>query len=271
MRNTPLTSTLQWPGMRSEYASLPPHQGSSTTKARQIGVSFSRHAGLVREVGGRAERADVAPGAVFVTGDEPITWTEVGDWTEALEIYPDPELLPAGVEIATALGARDGVVLGLAHVLRRAHLPDGGLADIEASTIAHRLAAHLLDAYGGGSASPPAGTLDRRLVDRIAQYVDAHLGETLTLDRLAAVVALSPFHFARAFRASTGLAPHRFVVARRMAAARSRLMRSDASVVDIALGVGFSNISHFRRVFRREHGLLPGEMRSIQQDRSLLA
>lgn len=257
--------------MRSEYASLPPHPGTTTTKPYQIGVSFSRHTGLVREVDGRAERADVRPGAVFVTGDVAITWTEVADPTEALEIYLDAELL-ASREVATTVDARDGVVIGIAHRLRRAHLTGVPLGDVEASTIAHRLAAHLGSEYGPAPrpAIPPVGALDRRLVDRIAEYVDAQVGETITLDQLAGVAALSPFHFARAFRTTTGLTPHQFVTARRVERARTQLRETDASVVEVAHAVGFANVSHFRRVFRRELGLLPGEVRG-QQNRTLPA
>ncbi|MEJ3657416.1 AraC family transcriptional regulator [Actinomycetes bacterium KLBMP 9759] len=258
------SSTIHWPGMRSEYASLPPSDGTTVTKANQLGVSFSHHTDPVRTVGGRSSKADVAAGAVFVTGGDAITWSEVGEWTEAMEIYLDPPLLPTEAEVVTALDVRDGVVLGAAHVLRRAHLTGGGLTDMAASTLAHRLGRHLDDVYAPGGrkrAARPLGAMERRSVDRVTQFVDAHLQETLTLDRLADVAALSPFHFARAFRASTGISPHRFVTARRIEAARARLIGSRDSVVDIAHAVGFSNVSHFRRVFRRELGTLPGELR----------
>ena len=78
---------------------------------------------------------------------------------------------------------------------------------------------------------------------------------------MADVAALSPFHFARAFKATTGLAPHRFVTTRRLEAAKAAILTSDASVVRVAHQVGFSNVSHFRRVFRRELGVTPGQLR----------
>jgi AraC family transcriptional regulator len=256
--------------MRSEYAQIRPYRRAvTTTRARQIGVSFSRHSGLVREIAGTAVRADVAPGAVFVTGNEPITWTDVSEPTEALEIYLDEALL-RGADVATSVDARDGLVVSIAHRLRRAHRAGDALGDVEASTIAHRLAAHMVGEYGGRPVpAPPARTLDRRVVDRVLEYVDAHVGETITLDALARVAALSPFHFGRAFRTTTGLTPHQFVTARRIEVARARLVTTTASVVDVAHAVGFSNLSHFRRVFRRELGVLPRELR--QQDRTLPA
>jgi AraC family transcriptional regulator len=99
-------------------------------------------------------------------------------------------------------------------------------------------------------------------VDRVVEFVDAELGGELTLDRLAATAAMSPFHFARTFKHTTGIAPHQFVMARRMERAAA-LLRSGMSVLDTAHAVGLSNVSHFRRVFRRHHGVLPGQLSKI--------
>jgi AraC family transcriptional regulator len=104
------------------------------------------------------------------------------------------------------------------------------------------------------------GTLDARSVDRVAEYVDSALAGPLDLGRLAGVAALSPFHFARAFKGSTGLTPHEFVTSRRMDRARG-LLRSEP-VEAVAGAVGFSNLSHFRRVFRRHTGLPPSAYRN---------
>ena len=87
------SSTIEWPGMVSVYAVLEPQAGVTTTGAHQVGIDFSGHRGLVREVDGRAERHDAEPGSVYVTGPSPITWLEVSDPTEALEIYPDHALV----------------------------------------------------------------------------------------------------------------------------------------------------------------------------------
>ena len=79
--------------MVSVYAVLGPQAGVTTTGAHQVGIDFSGHLGLVREIDGRAGRHDAPPGAVYVTGRSPITWLEVSDPTEALEIYPDRDLV----------------------------------------------------------------------------------------------------------------------------------------------------------------------------------
>ena len=103
--------------------------------------------------------------------------------------------------------------------------------------------------------------LDPRRLARVFDLIEANLGAELTLDEVAAVAAFSPFHFARSFRAATGWAPHRYVTIRRLERARALLLRGDTSVVAIAAAVGFSNVSHFRRLFRRDLGVLPSEVR----------
>jgi AraC family transcriptional regulator len=247
--------------MRSEYSWIPVGESAGRTEPNQVGVSFTNHRAAVYESDGKTVQADIAAGAVFVTGDDPITWMRVGETTEALEIFPDPDLLPSTVQPVSA--TRDGTVLAISSMLRRVHAAGTDLSDVEASTLAHRLATHLIEQYSSsGAAEPPRGRLDRATVDRVAQYVDASLSEELTIDALAAVAALSPFHFARAFKASTGLAPHQFVTARRVDRAKTLLLDSKASVVDVAHAVGMSNVSHFRRVFRRHLGVLPGQLRA---------
>jgi AraC family transcriptional regulator len=106
------------------------------------------------------------------------------------------------------------------------------------------------------------GVLDSRTVDRVAEFVEAHLHDVLTLDDLAAVAHLSTYHFARVFSRSTGLAPHRFVTSRRMDRARLMLWATDSSVEEVARAVGFSGAGHFRRVFRRFHGVTPAALRA---------
>lgn len=257
----------QWPGMRSEYSWIEAGEGAGGTGPYQAGVSFSQHHAAVYESTGRTFEADIGGGSVFVTGASPITWTRIGETAEAVEVYPDRDLLrglaPGGSEFEPVAGTRDGTVLAICSVLKRAHATGGGLTDVAASTLAHRLARHLLVHYAGCHITRERGParLDRATVDRVTELIDAELPGLLTLDRLAGEALLSPFHFARAFKATTGLAPHEFVTVRRMHRATAMLLSSSAAVPDVAHAVGLSNVSHFRRLFRRHMGVPPGALR----------
>jgi AraC family transcriptional regulator len=97
-----------------------------------------------------------------------------------------------------------------------------------------------------------------RKLRTVIEYIMENLGGSLTLEQMAAVVHLSPYHFARQFKAATGLPPHQFVVAHRVERAQ-RLLRADSELglVDIALRVGFSDQSKFSFHFKRIVGVMP--------------
>ncbi len=96
----------------------------------------------------------------------------------------------------------------------------------------------------------------------VYDYVEAHLGEPITLDGLAAAVSLSRFHFARRFRQSTGTSPHDFVLRQRVERAKMLVTRTSAPLLDIATRCGFSDQSHMTRVFNRYVGMTPGQYRN---------
>lgn len=95
---------------------------------------------------------------------------------------------------------------------------------------------------------------------RIRDYVEQNLASDLSVSTLGRLVNLSPYYFARAFKATCGISPHSFVVERRIAQA-VRLLRSGHSLADVACVVGFSSQSHFSRVFREKIGTTPAQFR----------
>lgn len=255
--------------MRSEYSWVPPHSGTMVTSPHQIGVSFTEHRHLVYELGGHAARLDVAVGSVFATGRERVTWDDVADNTECVEIYPDLDLVRAAaprvrqIEIEPVCAGRDPVILGIAAVLKRAHVHGTPLSELHASTLAHRLAMRLATSYCGALPATTAapGKLDDAQLGRVIDVVEGRLGEAITLHDLATAARLSPFHFARAFKASTGMSPHEFVTMRRIERAKAMLLGTLRSSAEIAHTVGFSNLSHYRRIFRRYTGFAPSDLR----------
>ena len=89
------------------------------------------------------------------------------------------------------------------------------------------------------------------------EYIQQNLDKDLTLAELASLVYMSPYHFARLFKLSTGVPPHRFVIRQRIARARAILATPQLSIGQIARIVGFRTPSHFTTVFRRATGITP--------------
>lgn len=129
--------------------------------------------------------------------------------------------------------------------------------------IARAIAMRLLRAY---SISAPLrthrGGLSRPVLKRMIEYIDAHLDQDLGLRNMAAVAGLSEDHFARAFRESTGVPPHRYLMRRRLARARELLETSETPIVEIAQALGFADQSHLTNLFRRDTGMTPGQVRA---------
>ncbi len=94
----------------------------------------------------------------------------------------------------------------------------------------------------GAHEVPPSSTsMTPTRLQRIEDYVEARLGETISIDDLAQCVDLSAGFFNRAFKAATGKTPHDYVVERRVARARLHLSSSRDSLSHIALACGFSS------------------------------
>jgi AraC family transcriptional regulator len=123
------------------------------------------------------------------------------------------------------------------------------------------LRAHLVHRFGNPSTSRRGG-LSRRQLNRAQAFVEAHLSENISLTDLAASCALSAAHFAREFRQSTGVPPHRYLMERRVTRARELVVHTQLPLSDIAMRCGFADQSHLTKVFRRVLGVTPGGLRS---------
>jgi AraC family transcriptional regulator len=103
--------------------------------------------------------------------------------------------------------------------------------------------------------------LDPTRLQRVVAFIEANIRGDISVSDLAAAAFLSPFHFSRAFRASTGQSPHRFVAARRMEMAKTLLMEGKLSLAEIALMTNFASQASFTRAFHRAVGMSPGQFR----------
>jgi len=100
-------------------------------------------------------------------------------------------------------------------------------------------------------------------IDRARERLDDEYASDHSLGSLSRSVGMSVFHFARLFRELTGIAPHQYLLRRRLAAARARL-RAGSSVTDACFDSGFASLSHFIRMFKRAYGAPPSAERSAR-------
>ncbi|BEP42892.1 helix-turn-helix domain-containing protein [Variovorax sp. V15] len=118
----------------------------------------------------------------------------------------------------------------------------------------------------------PAISRDRRRAVDAAMWIDANLQHDIGLDGAAAEAGLSSFHFLRLFSQVLGVTPHQYLVRSRLRHA-ARLLADDDSrpVTEVALDVGFADLSNFVRTFHRAAGVSPGGFRKAARgDRKIL-
>ena len=109
--------------------------------------------------------------------------------------------------------------------------------------------------------TPRVTPRDRLRVEEAARYIDAHYAKPCTLQSLARLTQLNRFHLVRAFGAVLGQSPNQYVINTRVRAAAERLRTSNDPITEIALEVGFNDISHFYSCFRAAFGVTPRQWR----------
>jgi AraC-like DNA-binding protein len=120
----------------------------------------------------------------------------------------------------------------------------------------------LLGADRGGGRDPAAEAKPRFRAAQLMAYIEERYAESFSLDDLAARFALNPSYLSRAFKADSGYTIVEYVNKVRIQRSCVLLKRSSASILDIALAVGYNSLSHFNHYFRRITGSSPREFRS---------
>lgn len=143
--------------------------------------------------------------------------------------------------------------------LAACHDGDDDATDLRKDEAARSLLLRLVQLGGGAMPDWHAddSTFDGRTVRYLVSCVDAHLRAPPSLSDLARLVGLSPSHFAKKFRNSTGLSLHRLVNRRRLFAALELLKEQSQPVARVALDLGFSSQSHFTHLFSSLIGMTP--------------
>jgi AraC family transcriptional regulator len=190
-------------------------------------------------------------------------YVPTGVFTGLMDDYNLPAV--PGRSIRYSCGVQDEVInqVGLSVLSEMMSPTAAGRMLVETSSL--MLAARLAHSHSEtGLIRSPIGSghgLDGGRLRRVLTYIEEHLAEDITVTDLAKVACLSIFHFTRAFAATMGVPPHRYVSQRRLESAKAMIATGRTSLSEIALDCRFSSQSSFTRAFRRATGMTPAEYR----------
>lgn len=185
------------------------------------------------------------------------------------EVAESVDVDPDGVEISPLLGARDPRIEQIGLLLKEEAEAEGLLGGrLYAESLATALAISLIRDHSSlgkraarKAAREHAGGLSRRALEDATDYVGDNLEKDLKLADIAGAAHMSPYHFTRLFKESTGLTPHRYVIERRVQRAKELLRGTTLPIAEISLLCGFANQSHLNRHFKRVFGVTPKAVR----------
>jgi AraC family transcriptional regulator len=159
---------------------------------------------------------------------------------------------------------RDPLIEGIGRALS-SELESDSADRLYAESLANVLAVHLLKRYSVAQQTVrnPSGQLPKHILRRVIEFINDSLDQNITLAEIGALVEMSPYHFARLFKQSTGLAPHQYVLERRIERAKTLLSETSLPLAEIAYRLGFASQSHFTALFRRLTSTTPRAYREM--------
>lgn len=171
---------------------------------------------------------------------------------EQLGLDPDARLEPR-------FCFRDARIEHIAWALEAEHAAGMPSSPLYREGLGLALAGHLLTGYRTLARRSAPG-LSRPQLDRVREYVDAHLAADVSLARLSRVAGVSASHFRALFKRAMGSTVHQYIIERRVQRARELLVLNELPASQIALEVGFSHQSHMARAMRKVLGLTPRQL-----------
>jgi AraC-like DNA-binding protein len=213
----------------------------------------------------RGRSCELVAGSILVghPGDEYICTHEHQGGDECLSFH----LAPALVE---AIGYRPDIwqsvcVPPLAELMVLGELGQAaveGRSEVGLDELGMLLAARFVEISAGWRLRPAESrAYDRRRVVEAALWIDANAHEPIDLETAASEFGLSPFHFLRLFVKVLGVTPHQYLIRSRLRRAARLLADDPRPITEVALDIGFADLSNFVRTFRRAAGVSPRSFR----------
>lgn len=231
-----------------------------------------------RQFDGRWTRTNCGPGHFsLLSHDADSHW----HWTQGIvvsHVYLANDLLSrlasdmldrpvVDVKLHDVLSGADPTVQHLCRELRgEAHAARAGSA-LYAEAVSLQLGVHLLRHYAACAfrRDPQAQRLSPLQLERLRDYVDAHLSGPITLQDMATALGLGPWTLNRHLRCSVGTSAYQYLVERRVEKARELLSEGTLALKEVAAAAGFSDQAHMTRMLKSRLGLTPGQLRPARR------
>jgi len=220
----------------------------------------------------RTKLSELRPGAIlFSPASCPATVTKKDCGTfayialqipsSALELLNDDGRDPSHMTWRPQAGMGHPELCRLMFTMRDEIDAPGPAGRLYKETLALQLLIQLVRCASNFTVAPTKGALPAWRLRRAIELLEADLTQTPSIRELAAEARLSPAHFCTAFKKSTGYSPHRYLLDRRVAHAKSLMSNERLSLTEIALSSGFGSSSQFATTFRRIDGMTPSTYR----------
>ena len=256
-----------WTGLFVEEHHLPPMAFPEGFPRKHLVAMHYRRTTLSRFLGRLPRTKPLTHGSLDIVPEGTPLGVYGYDETEFIMLALEPGFVHeianesglSDCELVRHLRIRDPQIEHIAFALKSeldAGCPSGsiygdGLAVALAARLLGRYSAHVTISHNCNALM--SGYTLRRVTD----YIEDNLTKDLTLAEIAGVAHMSPHYFSRAFRKSTGIPPHRYVVDRRIEKAKTLLSNNQLPLVEVGLSVGFQNQSHFTTLFHKRTGVTP--------------
>ncbi len=199
------------------------------------------------------------------------------NWAQFAILAVEPELLQqVGQDLVDRdrieliprfMNEQDALIQGIFSTLKDELGSNRIGGDLLIDSLKTTLAIHLLRQYCNTKPklSNYSDGLSRSKLKQVTEYIHENLDRDLKIIKLAAIAQISPYHFIRLFRDSTGKTPRQYILRQRIEKAQYLLQHEELSIAEIAAIVGFCDQSHFTRYFKRITGITPKKLKAESQ------
>jgi AraC family transcriptional regulator len=263
------TVKADWQNISVEEHSIPPGENPEMCVNKHIiGINVGQNVNMYMNLGGSAKTFHYLPGdLILVPAEAPVranvdTLHNVSSFNltkdllsrNALEMWDIDKF-----ELTPCFPIRDSLLQHLLQAIRHELVTNPDDCQVYAQTMANAIAVHLLKNFSNRShrVTYVSGTLPKPQLKVILDYINDNLAEKISLEDLAVLIGCNQYYFSRAFKKSTGLSPHQYIIQQRVELAKQLLRQKKLSISEISLTCGFSHQSHLNRHFKRLVGTTP--------------